>query len=59
MSTMKACDELRTELVHKAAEDGDFRARLVGDPKGTIEDAGGIVAHRAWNSPTRPLRTRA
>ena len=49
MSTMKTHDELRAELVHKAAGDEDFRARLVGDPKGTIEDALGITVPDAMS----------
>lgn len=43
MSGMKTQDELRTELAHKAAADDGFRARLIGDPKSTIEDALGLA----------------
>ncbi len=31
-------EELRAELIEKAAEDDAFRARLIDDPKAVIED---------------------
>ncbi len=33
---MKTATELRSQLLTKAAEDGDFRARLLADPNATI-----------------------
>ena len=35
---MKTLSEVRMYLVDKATEDADFRARLLNDPKGTIEE---------------------
>ena len=31
-------DEMRTKIVDRAAEDADFRARLLSDPKGALEE---------------------
>ena len=47
MSSMKTHDELRAELAHKAAEDDGFRARLIDDPKATIEEALGLPVPEA------------
>ena len=33
---MKTATELKSQLLTKAAEDGDFRTRLLADPKATI-----------------------
>ncbi len=33
---MKTATELKTQLLTKAAEDGNFRARLLADPNATI-----------------------
>ena len=33
---MESPNEMRMKIVGKAAEDADFRARLLGDPKGAI-----------------------
>ena len=33
---METSQEMRTKIVGKAAEDADFRARLIGDPKAAI-----------------------
>ena len=35
---MKTMNEIRTHLVDKANEDADFRARLLSDPKGAVEE---------------------
>ena len=43
MSTTKTHDQMRAELVDKAVEDEDFRARLVADPKAAIQDMFGFV----------------
>ena len=34
---METAKELRAKIVDKAAEDAEFRARLLSDPKGAIE----------------------
>ena len=34
---METAKEMRAKVVGKATEDADFRARLLSDPKGTIE----------------------
>ena len=31
-------DEMRAKLVDRAAEDAEFRARLLSDPKGAVEE---------------------
>ena len=31
-------DEMRAKIMDRAAEDADFRARLLSDPKGAVED---------------------
>ena len=31
-------DEMRAKIVDKAADDADFRARLLSDPKGAVEE---------------------
>ncbi len=33
---MTTATELKTQILSKAAEDGEFRARLIADPKGAI-----------------------
>ena len=33
---MTTATEMKTQILSKAAEDGDFRARLMADPKATI-----------------------
>ena len=42
MTEAKNQEELRAELVAKAAADEDFRARLVADPKAAIKEALGF-----------------
>ena len=37
LRTMESGPELRAKIVGKAAVDEDFRARLISDPKGAIE----------------------
>ena len=39
---MQSEAEVRTELAMKAAEDDDFRARLIADPRAAVEEAAGI-----------------
>ncbi len=44
MSTeTKTVDELRGHLVDKATGDAEFRARLIGDPKGALEQELGVA----------------
>ena len=40
---MDTPSEMRAKIVGKASEDSDFRARLLSDPKGTIEQELGIA----------------
>ena len=40
---METSEEMRARIVNKAAEDADFRARLLGDPKGTLEQELGVA----------------
>ena len=35
---METPTEMRTKIVGKATHDEDFRARLLNDPKGSVED---------------------
>ena len=40
---MKTATELKTQLLTKAAEDGDFRTRLLADPNATISSETGVT----------------
>ena len=40
---METASEMRMKIVGKATGDADFRARLVGDPKGTVEQELGVT----------------
>ena len=40
---METPDEMRTKIVDKATGDADFRARLLGDPKGALEQELGVA----------------
>ena len=50
---MTTATELKTQILHKAAEDSDFRSRLIADPRAaisaetglTIPDAFDVVVH--------------
>ena len=37
MTTINSPDEMRAHLAQKASADGEFRAQLIADPRGTIE----------------------
>ena len=40
---METPNEMRAKIVGKAAEDAEFRARLLGDPKGAIGQELGVA----------------
>ncbi len=40
---METAKEMQARVVGKAAEDADFRARLLSDPKGAIEQELGVT----------------
>ena len=40
---MKSPNEMRTKIVNKAAEDADFRAKLLSDPKAAVEQELGVT----------------
>ena len=40
---METPNEMRAKIMGKAAEDAEFRARLLGDPKGAIEQELGVT----------------
>ena len=40
---MKTATELKAQILSRADEDGDFRARLVADPKGVIAEETGTI----------------
>ncbi len=40
---METPNEMRTKIVDKATGDADFRARLLGDPKGALERELGVT----------------
>ena len=40
---METAKEMRAKIVGKAAEDAEFRARLLSDPKGAIEQELGVT----------------
>ena len=46
---MTTATEMRTQILSKADEDGDFRARLIDDPKGTISSEIGIDIPDGFN----------
>ena len=40
---METPNEMRTKIVEKATGDAEFRARLLGDPKGALEEELGVA----------------
>lgn len=46
---MTTATELKAQILSKAAEDGDFRARLIDDPKGAISSETGTTIPDGFN----------
>ena len=46
---MTTATELKAKLLTKAAEDGDFRTRLLADPKATISTELGVTSPERFN----------
>ena len=46
---MKDATEIRMALIEKAGEDEDFRARLLSDPRSTIESEFDITVPEGFN----------
>ena len=46
---MKTATELRARILSRAGEDGDFRARLVADPKAAVADEVGVTVPEGFN----------
>ena len=44
---METANEMREKVIGKAGQDADFRARLVSDPKGAIEETLGVTIPRS------------
>ena len=40
---METADEIRAKIMGRAAEDADFRARLLSDPKAAVEQELGVT----------------
>ena len=46
---MKTATELKTHILTKAAEDGDFRTRLLTDPRAAISAETGVTIPEGFN----------
>ena len=46
---MKTATELKARILSRADEDGDFRARLVADPKAAVADEIGMTVPEGFN----------
>ena len=46
---MQSAQDLRTHILTKAAEDSEFRTRLLEDPKGTVEAELGVSVPDVFN----------
>ena len=46
---MKTATELKTHILTKAAEDGEFRARLLTDPRAAISAETGVTIPEGFN----------
>ena len=52
-------DEMRAKLVDRAAEDAEFRARLLSDPKGAVEEELELTIPPEFNVEVHEERSRA
>ena len=46
---MKTATELKARILSRADDDGDFRARLVADPKAAVADEIGMTVPEGFN----------
>ena len=46
---MRTATELKTKILSKAAEDGEFRTRLLADPKATISAETGVTTPEGFD----------
>ena len=46
---MKTATELKARILSRADDDGDFRARLVADPKAAVADEIGMTIPEGFN----------
>ena len=46
---MTTATELKTKILSKAAEDGDFRTRLLADPRAAISAETGVTIPKGFN----------
>ena len=46
---MTTATELKTQILTKAAEDGDFRTRLIADPRAAISAETGVTIPEGFN----------
>ena len=46
---MRTATELKVQILSRADEDGDFRARLVADPKGAVAEETGTIIPEGFN----------
>ena len=46
---MTTATEMKTKILSKAAEDGEFRTRLLTDPKATISAETGVTIPEGFN----------
>ena len=47
--TVRTATELKARILSRAGEDGDFRARLIADPKATISSEVGATIPEGFN----------
>ena len=46
---MRTATEVKARILSRAGEDGDFRARLVADPKAAVADETGMTIPEGFN----------
>ena len=46
---MRTATELKAQILSRADEDGDFRARLIADPKAAVADETGTTIPEGFN----------